>query len=154
MTPRMNARRVFLLSLGALGISPAFPQTAPRFPLGVASGYPTASSVVLWTRVTSPGQVHWEVSSDEAMKTIVRRGAAAAQPEWAHSIHVEPQGLEPDRWYWYRFATADAQSPVGRAPRPPHPRRPPACGSASLPASTMSRASSARTATWWPTTPT
>jgi alkaline phosphatase D len=110
----MIDRRRFLISLGALGVSPAFPQIAPPFPLGVASGYPTASSVVLWTRLASPARVHWEVSSDEAMKTIVRRGEAAAEPEWAHSVHVEPQGLEPDRWYWYRFIVGDARSPIGR----------------------------------------
>jgi putative N6-adenine-specific DNA methylase len=34
---------------------------------------------------------------------------------------VEAKGLEPDRWYWYRFMVGDAVSPIGRtrtAPRP------------------------------------
>ena len=113
-----NTRRRFLVSLGALGVSPAFPQSgADPFALGIASGYPTPSSVVLWTRLigaSSPVSVRWEVASDESMKTIVQRGETLAAPEWAHSVHVEPQGLQPDRWYWYRFSTADEQSPVGR----------------------------------------
>ncbi len=29
-------------------------------------------------------------------------------------MHVELTGLEPDRWYWYRFTVGDAQSPIGR----------------------------------------
>src|SRR5690606_12609650 len=31
-----------------------------------------------------------------------------------HSVHVEVEGLESDRWYYYRFRCGDAQSPVGR----------------------------------------
>ena len=119
MRTRESARRRFLLSLGALAAAPAFSQTASPFGLGVASGYPTAKGVVLWTRVVgasslTPTPVTWEVASDESMRTIVRRGEAMAEPEWAHSVHVEAQGLEPDRWYWYRFTAGDAPSPIGR----------------------------------------
>ncbi|HEX6691803.1 MAG TPA: PhoD-like phosphatase N-terminal domain-containing protein, partial [Burkholderiales bacterium] len=117
-----NARRRFLLSLGALAAAPAFPQASP-FALGVASGYPTPSSVVLWTRLTgASSRVEWEVATDETMKTVVRRGSTVAEPEWAHSIHVEPEGLQPDRWYWYRFSTAEAQSPIGRTRTAPKPK--------------------------------
>ena len=136
----MLSRRSFVLSLGALGISPAFAQAASPFALGVASGYPSPSSVVLWTRLASQAAVQWEVASDEAMKKIVRRGETVAEPEWAHSVHVEPQGLEPDRWYWYRFTATGARSPIGRTRTLPWPR-----------ASTMSRDGSTRTATCAPT---
>jgi len=54
------------------------------------------------------------------MRTRVASGEAIAQPEWAHAVHVEAKGLEPDRWYWYRFMALGAESPVGRtrtAPR-------------------------------------
>src|SRR3954462_8292871 len=119
MRARENTRRRFLLSLGALAASPAFSQFASPFSLGVASGYPTASGVVLWTRLTgasspAPIEVAWEIASDDSMKTVVRSGKALADSEWAHSIHVEAQGLEPDRWYWYRFSAGDARSPIGR----------------------------------------
>jgi alkaline phosphatase D len=104
---------------------------APRadsypFPLGVASGYPSAEGVVLWTRLAdAPAplavRVRWEIAADEAMKSIVFSGTAPADPAWAHSVHVEVKGLEPDRWYWYRFSSADAHSPVGRTRTAPAP---------------------------------
>ncbi len=42
-------------------------------------------------------------------------GTAVATPELAHSIHVEVAGLDPHRWYFYRFDVASEASPVGRA---------------------------------------
>jgi len=84
------------------------------FTLGVASGDPTATGVVLWTRLAPkpfdgggmPGHpiaVRWEIATDERMQKIVHRGAVLAVPELGHSVHVEVEGLEPSRWYWYRF---------------------------------------------------
>ena len=128
---RMITRRSFLQALAAASVSPALPACAqPRFArdpfaLGVASGYPHPGGMVLWTRLVGwldpvPYPVRWEIASDEAMRTIVASGAAVAEPQWAHSVHVEPKGLEPDRWYWYRFMADDAATPVARtrtAPR-------------------------------------
>jgi alkaline phosphatase D len=99
--------------------------TAYPFGLGVASGYPTAESVVLWTRLTGDLAqfsipVRWDVFADESLKNRVSGGEMSADPAWAHSLHVEVQGLEPERWYGYRFSSGDARSPVGRtrtAPR-------------------------------------
>jgi alkaline phosphatase D len=124
----MPNRRRFLKALAALGASQAVPvRAADRkvrfgaypFMLGVASGYPQPDGMVLWTRlagnldaVTIP--VRWELALDEAMGRIVAAGTAEARPDWAHSVHVEPRGLEPDRWYFYRFLAGDAVSPVGR----------------------------------------
>jgi len=96
------------------------------FALGVASGYPWPRGVVLWTRLITDFEqadgglgetvipVRWEVAEDESMRRVVARGAVEAAPEWAHSVHVEVEGLEPDRWYWYRFMAGDATSPLGR----------------------------------------
>ena len=96
------------------------------FTLGVASGDPTADGAVLWTRLAPRpfepeggmagvrAVVDWEVAADEAFATIVRRGRATAAPELGFSIHVEVSGLEPDRWYHYRFRSGVASSPVGR----------------------------------------
>jgi alkaline phosphatase D len=124
-----NARRRFLLSLGALAVSTRL-RAQPRFAsypftLGVASGYPTPDGVVLWTRLTgdlAPAAmpVRWEVFAEESLRTSVASGQVLADPAWAHSVHVEARGLEPERWYWYRFSAGDAQSAVGRtrtAPR-------------------------------------
>src|SRR5215212_8201074 len=81
---------------------------ANPFALGVASGSPSHDSVVLWTRLLAPGvfqglgrdpiTVRWEVANDEQFNRVVQRGQSQALPELAHSVHVEVQGLEPDRW--------------------------------------------------------
>jgi alkaline phosphatase D len=120
----MYDRRRFLKSLGALGAAVALPRVSSYpFTLGVASGYPTPASVVLWTRLTGlvePVTVRWEIAGDEAMRSIVRSGEMVAHPDWAHSLHIEAHGLDPARWYWYRFRAGDAESPIGRtrtAPR-------------------------------------
>jgi alkaline phosphatase D len=125
----MPTRRRFLGSLFALGAAPWI--SAPRFAtdpfgLGVASGYPHPGGFVLWTRLLGaldplPIAVHWEVFADEALRTPVASGLAQAEPEWAHSVHVEVEGLDPGRWYWYRFRAGEAQSPVGRARTAPPP---------------------------------
>ena len=99
---------------------------ANPFGVGVASGDPTADGVVLWTRLVPQPlelkggmephnvEVAWELAEDDAMRRVIRRGTAIATPELAHSVHVEVDGLAPDRWYWYRFRVGDAESPIGR----------------------------------------
>lgn len=109
---------------GAVKSRPSF--VSDPFTLGVCSGDPDSSSVVLWTRLApKPLQpdggmtpdavkVNWEVAEDEAMTKVVRRGNAIAAPELAHSVHVEVDRLKPDRWYWYRFHAGDARTSVAR----------------------------------------
>jgi alkaline phosphatase D len=108
--------------------------TSP-FTLGIASGYPTPDSVVLWTRLApdphagggmppAAVEVGWEVSTDDAFRSIVRRGRETAVPRWAHSVRAEVAGLDPGRWYFYRFHAGGATSPAGRT------RTAPAAGAA------------------------
>jgi alkaline phosphatase D len=95
------------------------------FTLGVASGDPTADSVVIWTRlapkfldpdggVTARTVVDWEVANDEAFTDIVKRGRYTAAPELGYSVHVDVTGLDPDWGYFYRFRVPDGTSPIGR----------------------------------------
>jgi alkaline phosphatase D len=95
------------------------------FQLGVASGDPTDRGVVLWTRLAPrpieggglPNEdiaVHWQVAEDDQMTKMVREGTTVASPDWAHSVHVEVDGLAPDRWYWYQFKAGSEVSPQGR----------------------------------------
>jgi alkaline phosphatase D len=100
------------------------------FSLGVASGDPTPDGFVLWTRLApeplssdpaTPGgmrgaavPVAYEIASDPAMRNVVRRGTAIAEPDFAWSVHGEITGLASGRPYWYRFASGSAQSPIGR----------------------------------------
>ena len=103
------------------------------FTLGVASGSPNHHSVVLWTRLmpdVNSGQsyfanadvtVQWEVADDEHFKVNRRSGQVVALATLAHSVHLELEGLQSDRWYFYRFQLGDAQSTVGRTRTLPHP---------------------------------
>jgi alkaline phosphatase D len=130
-TPLMMHRRRLLQSLAAAGAGVYLPGRAAAqarlahnpFALGIASGSPTHQSVVLWTRLLLDGDealrlqpvpVRWEVAHDEGFTRIVQTGQVQAVPGLAHSVHVEVRGLEPDRWYFYRFAAGDAASATGR----------------------------------------
>ncbi len=95
------------------------------FQLGVASGDPLPDGVVLWTRLAPDPlggggmppedvRVRWQVATDESMTRVVRKGTATASKDWAHAVHVEVQGLKPDRTYWYQFKVGNETSPVGR----------------------------------------
>jgi alkaline phosphatase D len=130
------SRRLFLATSASLATLPwtmaagwvdARPKfQADPFSLGVASGDPDASSVVIWTRLAPEPlegdggmpahavEVRWEISEDDAFKNVVGRGAVAALPALGHSVHVEVPNLRSDRWYWYRFTSGEATSPVGR----------------------------------------
>jgi alkaline phosphatase D len=101
--------------------------TADPFSLGIASGDPSPDGFVLWTRLApvplsedggmdpEPVEIAWDVAADEAMRHIVKTGREVAEPAWAHSVHVEVDGLDPDRWYWYRFRCGAHETKVGRA---------------------------------------
>ncbi|MBD2775835.1 alkaline phosphatase D family protein [Iningainema tapete] len=106
-------------------INPAPSFSAYPFSLGVASGDPLPDGVVLWTRLAPdplnaggmPQEnilVEWQVALDENMRRVVRRGKAIATPEFAHSVHVDVRGLQPNRWYWYQFKVGSEVSPIGR----------------------------------------
>ena len=102
------------------------------FSLGVASGDPSADGMVLWTRIAPDPlngggmaefdvPVDWLVATDPHFAHVVRQGTAIASPEWAHSLHVEVDGLQADRWYWYRFLIGGVSSPIGRTRTLPAP---------------------------------
>jgi alkaline phosphatase D len=143
MTHQVPVDRRRLLQLAAAGATSLWlPRSAwsqQRFPgnpfrLGVASGSPTHDSIVLWTRLLVPasfqglGQdpvtVRWEIAHDERFARVARSGQAQALAQLAHSVHVEVAGLEPDRWYFYRFMVGDAVSATGRTRTFPAPDAP------------------------------
>jgi alkaline phosphatase D len=138
--PEMHDRRRLLHLIGVSAAALCLPRSVwsqPRltsnpFTLGVASGSPTADSVVLWTRLhvpdlfgaslgTAPVTVRWEVAHDDKFIRIVQSGQSLASPELAHSVHAEVVGLDADRWYFYRFMAGDFVSPVGRTRTFPKP---------------------------------
>ena len=131
-------RRTFLLTGTCLPLVPLLEDRAegivlqraamPDYPfqLGVASGDPAPDGFVIWTRLaprpTEGGgmpaenlRVQWQVYADEGLTKVVRQGSSVATPALAHSVHVEVHGLEPNRWYWYRFKVGNDTSQVGRS---------------------------------------
>ncbi|MEZ5168214.1 MAG: alkaline phosphatase D family protein [Acidimicrobiales bacterium] len=114
-------------------LPPAPSITADPFTLGVASGDPTADSVILWTRLTpdpaspagglgpEPVTIGWQVGADDTLSEVVASGEAVADAAFGHSVHVELQGLDPARTYWYRFFVGDYESEIGRTRTAPAP---------------------------------
>lgn len=136
-------RRDFLRALaaaGAGGVVASLDQTANRawgaddplpegwtasFPDGVKAGDPWPNGGVIWTRVAAPPDgravpIVWTVAEDAAMQQVVRGGVGWAREAGGHMVKVQVRGLEPDRWYHYRFDGPGASTVVGRlrtAPR-------------------------------------
>ena len=97
---------------------------------GVASGDPLPDRVVLWTRVTPsrealPGsglgedvELEWQIDTSEDFGNP-QSGSVTTSADSDHTVHVDPEGLEPATEYFYRFIVKSgefegATSPVGR----------------------------------------
>ncbi|WP_436793413.1 PhoD-like phosphatase N-terminal domain-containing protein [Actinospongicola halichondriae] len=97
--------------LGASAVRPAAAADDGLAPFlhGVASGDPTASSVVLWTRITPPGAtdapipVTWEIATDPDFADVVGSGTVDADAAHDFTVKVVPDGLAPFAYHWYRF---------------------------------------------------
>src|SRR5262249_3282479 len=100
------SRRLFLAYCSALAATPLLARVAEAagpevtrpsfgsapFTLGLSSGDPDATGVVLWTRLApkplepdggmprASVAVSWELAEDEAMTRVVKRGVATASP--------------------------------------------------------------------------
>lgn len=105
-------------------LSPSYSGDAP-FALGVASGDPDDTSVVLWTRLRvdpfSPGgfaeadlEIAVDVARDDGFSDLVHSALHAAPSSFDHSVHALVEALDPDSWYWYRFRLGDHTSAIGR----------------------------------------
>ena len=91
---------------------------ASVFRHGVASGDPDATSVLLWTRISSTAEteaVRWQAAEDEAFARVVAEGEARTSRSRDHTVKVVVDRLTPDTAYFYRFISAAGRvSPVGR----------------------------------------
>ncbi|GGJ84131.1 alkaline phosphatase [Pilimelia anulata] len=136
------------VATGGAAIATAASALGPRlgplrtdpFTLGVASGDPTDTGVVLWTRLAPeplapdgrggmparPVTVQWVLAADPQLRRVARRGTTQALPEYGHSVHVELAGLAPGRVYFYRFTADGYASEVGRTRTAPAPEQVPA----------------------------
>lgn len=113
--PILLAAAILLCS----GASAQFNPSDAPYHHGVASGDALSDRVIIWTRVT-PGdpndsyEVTWQVATDEAFSNVVANGNYIADGSEDFTVKVDVTGLAADSWYYYRFNTDGALSPVGR----------------------------------------
>ncbi|MCX7651787.1 MAG: alkaline phosphatase D family protein [Bacteroidia bacterium] len=124
--PYFCGMRYILLLGGLLLAQPTHPNRAyvrtsqAPFLHGVASGDPLTDRVILWTRVTPPQNwtgdvsVNWEVAEDPYFTQIVASGSFSTNADRDYTVKVDATGLQPGRWYYYRFKALNATSPTGR----------------------------------------
>jgi alkaline phosphatase D len=141
---RIDRRRFF----GILGLGLATPyvasfgrmrrvlaQASPRnassvFSLSVASGDPSATGVMLWTRIDplaylAGEDLYFEVADDAGFATQVFEGlvpAAEIGPQRDYTVKIDLDGaLQPNRRYYYRFVYRDVASRTARCRTTPLP---------------------------------
>ncbi|MFB6128094.1 MAG: alkaline phosphatase [Halolamina sp.] len=105
-------------------------QSASVFPNAVASGGPTDSGALLWTRIAPDAYdehrpLGVEVAPTETFDTPVYRGQVSADrfgPSTDHTVTVDLDGeLDADERYHYRFVYDGTASPTGRCRTLPTP---------------------------------
>lgn len=90
-----------------------------KFEHGVASGDPSSSAVIIWTRVqplknVNDAQIMWELSSNRDFTEVLRTGLVTTQRNQDFTVKVDVQQLNPATVYYYRFSGANNISQMGR----------------------------------------
>ncbi len=100
-------------------------ETEKVFPLSVASGDPTANSVILWTCLNdNKGELTYELSKTSEFQIPVKTGSVPASEfgaERDHTVNVDVTGIEANSVYFYRFNYNGVSSKVGRCRTLPSP---------------------------------
>ena len=90
---------------------------------GVASGDPTASSVIIWTRVTPEFddaiRVDWKVSTDTTFSDTIQSGSVLTTSNQDYTVKVDVQGLAANTYYYYEFTALGKNSVIGRTKTTP-----------------------------------
>ncbi|MDX6665743.1 MAG: alkaline phosphatase [Solirubrobacteraceae bacterium] len=84
---------------------------------GVVSGDPATNGIMLWTRVAGvekTGTVALEVATDSGFRKVVAHKNIKTGSAQNHAVKAKVTGLKPHEQYYYRFATSNHDSPVGR----------------------------------------
>jgi len=113
-------------AIGAMALVPAATllplhvraqQADGPFQHGVASGDPDATSVVLWTRVTTSGDVtlRCEIARDAGFAEVVATGEVRTGADADHTAKWLATGLAPGGTFYYRFWLDSFASTTGRA---------------------------------------
>ena len=129
----MQTRRQFVVRAGTVAASailspsalaaglgsarPAALARGGRFSDGVMSGEPTPSAITLWTRLAdAEGRVSLdlEVATDKNFRHVVAHKRLPTSAAVNHNVKSRITGLKAHEQYYYRFATATKDGPVGR----------------------------------------
>ena len=118
--------------ISSWGISSCAEDEDPNFTFehGVASGDPTESSVILWTRVSrtnfrdihddeqlsgiADANVSWRVATDESFANVVNSGSTKVGSETDFTLKVDAQNLQSNTKYFYQFTVGPNSSVVGK----------------------------------------
>ncbi|EGR3220628.1 alkaline phosphatase D family protein [Vibrio parahaemolyticus] len=90
---------------------------AVSFEHGVASGDPTQTQVIIWTRVTTAASyvdVSWQVASDMEFLNVVQSGVFTTDTGRDFTVKVDVQNLNANSQYYYRFMVGEMMSEVGQ----------------------------------------
>lgn len=125
-------RRTFIAAAAAMGATWAWAgpksmrsrsrwvERRDLFAQGVASGDPAPDSILLWTRASVAGSeaavpLTVEVAEDSAFEHVVASAPTRALLAADHTCRVLVGGLQPARFYWYRFVDEHGNgSRIGR----------------------------------------
>ena len=106
-------------------ITAAFNTDWAPFYHGVASGDPTANSVIIWTRVTpdsmdgEPIQGTWKLATDTQLEQVVAEGDFTASEDRDYTVKIDVQGLLPGLTYYYGFEAMGKSSLTGKTKTTP-----------------------------------
>ncbi|MEE8231339.1 MAG: alkaline phosphatase D family protein, partial [Qipengyuania citrea] len=114
---RRTLLKTGILGLGVAGAPLAAQSGGQGFSHGVASGEPAAERVLLWTRFVGAQDtaLEFEVSETLDFSRVAAGGSVTARAENDWCCKAWAEGLEPGRWYYFRFTAPDgSHSDVGR----------------------------------------
>lgn len=105
-------------------VQPSNPKSSEIFSWSVASGDPTTTGVILWTRVnpkdydyTTPLKYQVTSKDDSGFNSVVLEDEVKASQfnsQKDHTVHVDLNGkLKPNQSYLYRFIYKNVYSPIG-----------------------------------------
>lgn len=87
------------------------------FSHGVASGDPTQSAVIIWTRAlpveSALVTVSWEIATDSDFINIVNNGSTTTTADRDYTVKVDAQNLVANTQYFYRFIANNRLSETG-----------------------------------------
>ena len=110
-----------LLGATSTACAPKAPIIPVAFLHGVASGDPTATSVILWTRVSPidenfTGVVtgEWQVSPTKDFAKISKSDKFSTNNTQDFTVKIDSKGMKSGHIYYYRFQVGEIYSPIGK----------------------------------------